>query len=93
LQNQTPETNIGTRKCVGQNIDWSPCLRLWFVQRYFSISVSAGRAAVRIPTRHRSAILDRASFSLHLNEYTTANASEELLTSTLDAFLCVSNII
>jgi hypothetical protein len=28
LQNQTPETNIGTRKCVGQNIDWSPCLRL-----------------------------------------------------------------
>jgi hypothetical protein len=30
--------------------------------------------------------VDRTLFSIHLNEYTRANVSEELLTSTLDTF-------
>jgi hypothetical protein len=46
-----------------------------------------------IPTRHRSAIVDRASLNLHPTETSRANVGEELLTSTLDVFLCVSNVI
>jgi hypothetical protein len=41
-----------------------------------------------IPSRHRSAIVDWASFTLRLNGTWRTNASEELLTPTLD-ILCV----